>query len=96
MDTQQGNGQQAGSGRHTESDFGISRSRLGWLSVRFDGGPSYPEMVATLKEMIDRYGHCVKRGEGLSGSEWLSRIEQGGMRITECQKQAIQTLMECS
>lgn len=94
MDAQQGNGQHAGSEPHTERGFGIRRSRLGWLSVRFDGGPSYPEMVALLKEMVEQYGHCVKRGEGLSGSEWLSRIEQDGRRITECQRQAIQTLME--
>lgn len=94
MDTQQETGQQAGSGRHAESDFGISRSRLGWLSVRFVGGPSYQTMVATLKEMVDRYGHCVKRGEEISGSEWLRRIDQSGVRITARQRQAIQTLMK--
>lgn len=94
MDAQQENDQQAGSGAHAEHGFGIRRSRLGRISVRFDGGPSYLEMVATLKEMVDRYGYCVKRGEGLSGSEWLRRIEQSDMRITERQRQAIQTLME--
>lgn len=94
MDLQQGHGQQVGSEPHAEGGFGIRRSRLGWLSVRFDGGPSYPEMVATLKDMVARYGHCIKRGEGLSGSEWLRRIEQGDVRITERQRQAIQTLME--
>lgn len=93
MATQQQNGQKTGSGRRSTCEFGISRSRLGWLSVRFDGGPSYPEMVAALKEMVDNYGNLVKRGESLLGTEWLRRIDQTSGRTTERQKLAVQTLM---
>lgn len=93
MGAQQGNGQGDVSGRRNACDFWISRSRLGWLSVRFDGGPCYPEMVESLKEMVDRYGHLIKRGDKISGSEWLRRIERGNARITNRERQAIHTLM---
>lgn len=93
MGAQQENGEKVGSGRPNICAFGISRSRLGWLSVRFDGGPSYPEMVESLKEIVDRHGHLVKRGDKISGSEWLRRIDQSNVRVTERQRQAIQTLM---
>ena len=94
MGAQSGNDQKAAPGRQNNCDFGINRSRLGWLRVRFEGGPSYPKMVATLKEMVNRYGSLVLRGERLSGSEWLRRIGQNGGKITEDQRRAIQTLME--
>lgn len=72
MTAQQQNCQKAGSGRRSTCGFGISRSRLGRLSVRFDGGPCYPEMVAALKEMVDDYGNLVKRGERLLGNRMAS------------------------
>lgn len=93
MGAQQGNDQEVGSEPRNACDFGISRSRLGWLSVRFDGGPSYPEMVATLKQMADQYGYLIRRGEKVSGGEWLQRINEAGARLTECQMRAVQTLM---
>lgn len=93
MGAQQGNGQKRGSGGRTACGFWISRSRLGWLRVRFDGGPSYPEMVESLKEMVDRHGHLVKRGDKISGPEWLRRIDQSDVRTTESQRRAIQTLL---
>lgn len=93
MDAQQGNGQKVGSERRNACDFRISRSRFGWLSVRFDGGPSYPEMVATLKQMADQYGYLIRRGEKVSGGEWLQRINEAGARLTECQIQTVRTLM---
>lgn len=93
MGAQQGNGERRGSGPRNACDLGISRSRIGWLSVRFDGGPSYPEMVAILKEMVDQYGGLVKRGERISGYEWLRRIDQRSVQATDAQRHAIQTLM---
>lgn len=93
MSAQQGNGQKIGSGRQSARAFWISRSRLGWLSVRFEGGPFYPEMVETLKEMVDKYGGLVKRGDRISGSEWLRRIDQRNVPITDLQRRAIKTLM---
>lgn len=94
MSAQYGHGQKTGSERLDARDFGISRSRVGLLNVRFDGGPSYPEMVESLKEMVDRHGSLVKRGDRISGAEWLRRIDQSNVRITERQRQAIQTLMQ--
>lgn len=94
MGGQEGNGRKARSGRQAAHNFGISRSRLGWLSVRFEGGPSYPEMVDMLKEMVDRFGGLVNRGERISGSEWLRRIDESSKRITERQRQMVHTLME--
>lgn len=94
MGAQQESRQKARSGRESAREFGISRSRWGWLMVRFDGGPSYPEMVETLREMVERYGDLVKRGENLSGSQWILRIEQKGSHISEPQIQAVRTLME--
>lgn len=92
MGAQQGN-QKTGSDRRNACDFGISRSHLGWLKVRFDGGPSYPEMVATLKQMADQYGYLITRGENVSGGEWLQRINGIGVRLTERQIQAVQNLL---
>ncbi|MEC6744506.1 hypothetical protein KH389_01490 [Pseudomonas qingdaonensis] len=73
--------------------FGISRSRVGRLRVLFDGGPSYPEMIDTLQTMRDEYGHLVKRGEKLTASEWLQRINASGARLTLAQLAAVETLM---
>lgn len=94
MGAQQGNGQKVGFERRDAHEFGISRSRLGWLSVQFSGGPSYPEMVATLEEMVDRYSGLIKRGERMSGSQWIHRMEQSGVQISEREIQAVRTLME--
>lgn len=94
MGAQRGNGEKAGSGRRSACDFGISRSRFGWLSVRFDGGPSYPEMVETLEGMVALHGHLVRRGESISGPEWLQRIDHSGVSAEESQIKAIQTLMD--
>lgn len=93
MGAQQGSGQEVGSEQRNACNLGISRSCLGWLSVRFDGGPSYPEMVATLKQMADQYGYLIRRGEKVSGGEWLQRINEAGARLTECQIRAVRTLM---
>lgn len=94
MGASHGHSQTTESKRYVASGFGISRSRLGWLSIRFEGGPSYPEMVGTLKEMVELHGRLVKRGERISGTEWLRRIEASGACISEGQTQAIRTLME--
>lgn len=93
MGAQQGNGQKTGSGARSACDFGISRSRLGWLSVRFDGGPTYPEMVETLEGMVALHGHLVRRGERISGPEWLQRISDSGVPADESKIKAIRTLM---
>ncbi|MHA6192895.1 hypothetical protein ACX3YG_00685 [Pseudomonas wadenswilerensis] len=94
MGARHGNGQQPGSGQPAANGFGISRSRFGWLSVRFDGGASYLAMVDTLKEMADQHGHLVRRGEKLSGAEWLRRIGQSGVQLSEHQLRTVRTLME--
>lgn len=73
--------------------FGIKRSFFGWLSVRFSGGPSYPQMVEVLQAMAEEYGHLIKRGECLSGAEWLHRISASGTEITLPQLSAVETLM---
>lgn len=93
MAAQNGNGQKVGSELQNACNFWISRSRLGWLSVRFDGGPSYPEMVATLKQMAYQYGYLIRRAEKVSGSEWLQRISEAGAPLTESQIQTVRTLM---
>lgn len=93
MSVQQRNGQNAESERQRACDLWISRSRLGWLRIRFDSGPSYPEMVETLKDIVDQCGGLVRSGERISGAEWLRRIDQSDVRITKRQRQAIQILM---
>ena len=77
----------------TRRSFGIKRSFFGWLSVRFSGGPSYPQMVEVLQAMAGEHGHLIKRGECLSGSEWLYRISASGAEITGPQLSAVETLM---
>lgn len=93
MGAQHGHDENVGSERLDARDFGISRSRLGWLSVRFDGGPYYPAMLETLREMAELHGHLVRRGEKISGLEWIQRVNQSGARVTEQQMLAIGTLM---
>lgn len=93
MGVQQGNDQKARYEQQCICDYWIRRSRLGRLSIPFDGGPFYIEMVDSLKEAFDWHGRLVKRGEKISGSEWLRRIDQSDVRITELQRRAIQTLM---
>lgn len=94
MGTHHENGQQPGSEQPAASEFGISRSRFGWLSVRFDGGASYLAMVDTLKEMADQHGHLVRRGEKISGAEWLRRIGQSDVQLSEHHLRTVRTLME--
>lgn len=94
MSTQHGEGRQSDIASPAVHGFGISRSRLGWLRIRFEGGPSYPKMIETLEEMAGQYGHLVKRGERLSGAAWLRRIGQSGVWLSEHQIQAVGTLME--
>lgn len=77
-----------------KSEFGISRSRLGRLNVQFDGGPYYPSMLETLKQMVVQHGRLIRRGENISGSMWLQRIEQSGAGISRLEIEAVQTLME--
>ncbi|KQQ49894.1 hypothetical protein ASF84_22060 [Pseudomonas sp. Leaf127] len=77
----------------SRSQFGISRSRLGWLKVRFDGGPSYPDMVDVLKGMVEQYGYLVRRGERLSGVEWIKRILESCAQVPDVQMRSVSTLM---
>ena len=49
----------------------IKRSWTGWLSIRFDGGCSYPSMVESLKAVYQRYGYLVRLGESLSAQCWI-------------------------
>ncbi|EFW78488.1 hypothetical protein [Pseudomonas savastanoi] len=79
--------------RISTSQFGISRSRLGWLKVRFDGGPSYPDMVDVLKEMVGQYGYLVRSGERLSGAEWIERILESRAQVSDVQIRSASTLM---
>lgn len=73
--------------------FGISRSHLGWLKVRFDGGPSYPVMVDALQMMVEQYGYLVRRGERLSGAEWIERILHSCAQVSDIQMRSVSTLM---
>ncbi len=71
----------------------IRRSRWGWLLMRFEGGPHYPEMVEILRDLLMRQGALIKRGEQLSGIQWLARMEQCGVSLTQAQRTAVQTLL---
>lgn len=86
-------GRQAGAKKHPHPRFGLRRFWFGWLSVRFDGGPFYFEMIESLQRAIADFGHLVRRGERLSAEEWLHRINTLGLRITPAQLTAIETLM---
>lgn len=94
MRVQHGTGQQAEARQEiAASQFVISRSRLGWLKVRFDGGPSYPVMVDLLKGMVEQYGYLVRRGERLSGAEWIERIRDSCAQVSDIQIRSVSTLM---
>lgn len=86
-------GRPAGEKKHLQSRFGIRRFWFGWLSVRFDGGPVYFDMVESLQQAIADFGYLVRRGERLSSEEWLHRINTLDLRITPAQLTAIETLM---
>lgn len=79
--------------RSAASQFGIGRSRLGRLSVRFDGGPSYPEIVDMLQDMVNQYGYLVRHGERLSGAEWIERISETNTQVSALQTLSIKTFM---
>lgn len=72
---------------------GIKRSAMGRLSIRFDGGPSYPAMVNDLKAAFERCGHVVRQSEELSGAEWARRITDSGVFISEDELNAVLTLL---
>ncbi|MBB3105220.1 hypothetical protein [Azomonas macrocytogenes] len=71
----------------------ISRSVWGRLSIRFDGGPFYPEMVNDLESAFKRFGHLVEHGEELSGAQWAYRIIASGQSVTAAELNAIRTLL---
>lgn len=74
-------------------EYVIRRSALGRLSIRFDGGPSYPEMVNDLKGAFERCGHVVRLGEELSGVEWARLITDSGVFISADELNAVLTLL---
>lgn len=73
--------------------YGVSRSALGRLSIRFEGGPSYPEMVDDLEWALQRYGHLISTGECLTGEEWVQLIVTNGAGVDMVAIHAIRTLM---
>lgn len=88
--------QQAGfsnSSTKQRPEFWVKRSLIGSLRIRFDGGPSYPKMVEDLRQALNNHGRLVRRGERLSGSDWVHRIKKHQGPLSECQASAIETLM---
>ena len=73
--------------------YGVSRSALGRLSICFEGGPSYPEMVDDLELALQRYGHLISIGECLTGEEWVQLIVANGTDVDMVAIHAIRTLM---
>ncbi len=71
----------------------IGRSRLGWLSICFDGGCSYPAMILVLQAVFKRYGRLVRLGEQLSAQDWLKRVEERGFQVSDQERVAVVTLM---
>ncbi len=71
----------------------IGRSRIGWLSICFDGGCSYPAMINMLKAFFKRYGRLVRFGEQLSAQGWIDRVEERGFQISDQERVAVFTLM---
>lgn len=71
----------------------IRRSAFGRVSIRFDGGPSYPGMVSDLKSAFETFGHVVRHCEELSGAEWARRIASTGGFITTDELNAVLTLL---
>lgn len=76
--------------------YGVGRSVFGRLTIRFDGGPSYPAMVDDLERGLERYGGLVKKGVWLTGEEWVQCViasdPDADMKILH----AIRTLMPAS
>lgn len=71
----------------------IQRSKFGRLTVRFDGGCSYPSMIESLKLVFRRFGHLVVIREKLSGQGWAERIVESGHSLSDEEVEAILTLM---
>lgn len=78
--------------QHLES-HSIQRSSLGRLTIRFEGGSSYPAMVESLKGVFRRSGYLIARGESLSGPHWVKRMLEGGLSISKEEVEAVRTLM---
>jgi len=75
------------------SGYVIERSRIGRLSIGFDGGCSYPAMINVLRAVFERYGRLVRFGEQLSAQGWLDRVEERGFEISDQERMAVFTLM---
>lgn len=73
--------------------YGVSRSVFGRLSIRFDGGPSYPEMVNDLEQSLLCYGYLIDNGTCFTGEEWIQRIVTSGADADMRKIHAIRTLM---
>ena len=71
----------------------IQRSSLGRLTIRFEGGCSYPSMVESLKRVFRRSGCLIARGESLSGPHWVKRMLESGHSISKEDVEAVRTLM---
>lgn len=71
----------------------IQRSRFGILTIRFDGGCSYPSMIEFLKLLSRRFGHLIVLREKLSGQGWADRIVESGHSLSGEEVEAILTLM---
>lgn len=84
--------ERAGRGRIVHR-HAIRRSALGRLTIRFDGGPCYAEMVDALESAYERFGCLVENREELSGREWIERIIATGQPVSAAELDAIRTLM---
>lgn len=71
----------------------ISRSWLGLLHIRFDGGCSYPGMMELLQDVYKRTGYLIAVGEALSGPDWINRIVAAGHCLSDQERTSILTLM---
>lgn len=71
----------------------IRRSPFGWLTIRFVGGPVYPNMLDDLRRVYRRCGHLVLSGEELSGQGWIERIVTAGAGLSAEELHAIKTLL---
>lgn len=65
---------------------------LGRIVVNFTSGPVYDQMLEELEQTTERFGSLVKRGETLTGDQWLKRIE-GAHGRNDTAARAIATLM---
>ena len=79
--------------KRPDSGHVIGRSRIGWLSICFDGGCSYPSMILVLHAVFKRYGRLVRFGEKLSAQGWIDRVEERGFQISDQERMAVFTLM---